>query len=600
VKNFLFLAFLFCGTSFNGLNSTYKSDHYLITASLFTQDEPFYFDRTIPAKLRLLDNVNLSFFKSPLISLYRFKVEIPDGASASIDKRLIIWSEWTDDDFADIEISRIDHEGKYKLIIEYKRRNIDIVKRFEKQFYVYSINLATNTERVKAETVPKSNTPSTGITSDSAKSLTKETPDKNKTLAQAAPGTDMTTGRTTPVISRITINTSSITSFFTDIRSDKLDPEIEPMNKTNINSKDINSKDIVIKNNPGKTALLTETKPSELSVKASETGKISEPDYNKLFANAIEGKDTTSFRRLVQNGAGSEMKGVNVGNIFHLINETIADEELIGILKSRGISLNEKDNYGNSPLHLAILSGDTLYAESLINAGAELNVLNVQKLSPLHLAAILNNGKAAKSLIIKGAEIDLKGNSGYTALHIASEMNHFSLAKELLLSGAKRGIKTDQNLNSRTIAKIQGNNEIGKLISKKGKYSVNPSALISKNDIINLNSTKPYPELDFNLTYDKEMVKERQFNKVLQRISIPVFALSAAGFFYLKSELNNYYYLSKIAETEGMARGFYNKGNQYNTYAYISGGISLASIYGFVHSTIRKKKISNNMYKKIY
>ena len=209
------------------------------------------------------------------------------------------------------------------------------------------------------------------------------------------------------------------------------------------------------------------------------------------------------------NGAGGEIKGVDGGNIFHLIDESIADEELIAILKSRGISLNKTDNYGNSPLHLAILSGDTLYAKSLINEGAELNVLNGLKLSPLHLAAILNNVSTAKSLIFKGAEIDLKGNSGYTALHIASEMNHFSLAKELLLRGAKSGIETDQKLNSRAIAKIQGNDEIGKLISKKGNYTVNASAPISMNDIIHLNSTKPYPKFDFNLAYDKEMAKKK-------------------------------------------------------------------------------------------
>ena len=563
MKNFLFLIFIFCGTNFNELNSTYKFDNYLIGTSLSVQDEPFYFYKTIPAKLMLLDKVDLSFFKSPLIALYRFKIEIPNGAITSIDKNLIMWSVWTANDFADIEIPRIDLEGKYKLIIEYKQRSIDIVKRFEKLFYVYGDNLATNTEHVKAETSLKNNTPLTVTTSDPAKIFTEETPVISKTEAQDAPTTENTTSRTTPLISRITIKTNSITLFFTDL-SDKLNSESEAMSE------------------------------------ALDTGKNAEPDYNKLLAEAIERKNATSFRKLVLNGAGGEIKGVDGGNIFHLIDESIADEELIAILKSRGISLNKTDNYGNSPLHLAILSGDTLYAKSLINEGAELNVLNGLKLSPLHLAAILNNVSTAKSLIFKGAEIDLKGNSGYTALHIASEMNHFSLAKELLLRGAKSGIETDQKLNSRAIAKIQGNDEIGKLISKKGNYTVNASAPISMNDIIHLNSTKPYPKFDFNLAYDKEMAKKRQFNIVLQRISVPVFALSTAGFFYLKSKLNNYFYLSKIAGTEVMAKEYYNKGNQYYTYTYISGGISLASIYGFIHSTIRKQKISNNMYKKIY
>ena len=75
-------------------------------------------------------------------------------------------------------------------------------------------------------------------------------------------------------------------------------------------------------------------------------------------------------------------------------------------------------------------------------------------------------------------------------------------------------------------------------------------------------------------------------------------SLGTAGLAYFKSEANNYYSLYKIAETEEMAKDLYNKANRYDTYAYISGGISLASIYGFIHSGIRKKYISGEMRKK--
>ena len=94
------------------------------------------------------------------------------------------------------------------------------------------------------------------------------------------------------------------------------------------------------------------------------------------------------------------------------------------------------------------------------------------------------------------------------------------------------------------------------------------------------------------------MAKKRHSKIVLQALSVPVFVLGTAGLAYFKSEANSYYSLYKTAETEEMARDLYNKANRYDTYAYISGGISLASIYGFIHSAIRKKHISGDMRKR--
>ena len=83
------------------------------------------------------------------------------------------------------------------------------------------------------------------------------------------------------------------------------------------------------------------------------------------------------------------------------------------------------DINGNSPLHTAILSGESEYALSLINQGADLNILNNMELSPLHIAILLNDRTVANNLMIKGAKVDIPGNTGYTPLHIASEMNIF-------------------------------------------------------------------------------------------------------------------------------------------------------------------------------
>jgi hypothetical protein len=192
----------------------------------------------------------------------------------------------------------------------------------------------------------------------------------------------------------------------------------------------------------------------------------------------------------------------------------------------------------------------------------------------------------------------MKGNTGYTPLHIASEMNYVEIAKNLLENGAKKGIKTDQKLSPKAIAKIQNNHDMVKLIRGKSSYSINMSKSMAANTVTHLNSYKNQDlRIDFNLQYDKKLVEKRQFNKVIQIISVPAFALSGAGITYMKSKADHYYSLSKIAETEDMAKVFYDKSTKYYAYTYISVGISLVSAYGFIHSTLRKKGISNKMYK---
>ncbi len=93
------------------------------------------------------------------------------------------------------------------------------------------------------------------------------------------------------------------------------------------------------------------------------------------------------------------------------------------------------------------------------------------------------------------------------------------------------------------------------------------------------------------------MIKKRRTVKIIQVASIPVFVLSTAGAAYLRKEANNYYSLYKRSESEETAKFNYDKTLQFDTYSYISAGISVGSIYSFVHTTIWRKKITKKMRK---
>lgn len=328
--------------------------------------------------------------------------------------------------------------------------------------------------------------------------------------------------------------------------------------------------------------------------------KTNPPDYNNLLTEAIEKKDEALFREAVLNGAGNNVKGLNGGNIFQMMNDNLANEELISLLKTKGISINETDNFGNTPLHIAIMLREKKYARALINQGANLNTKNIAALSPLHIAAFLNDEEVIKDLLAKGAEINLKGNSGYTPLHIAALMNNIEVARDLLNMGAETKAKTDQKLTPEIIAKIQDYSLMKRLIAKGGSLNLNQTGASLVSNVSQMNSVKLSPQFDINLTYNKDLVRKRQLNKIAGFVSIPFFAICTAGTVYFRSEANNYYSSYKNAETIEVGKHYYDKTMQYDTYTYISGGVSLVSAFGIVRSAIRNKSISNKMRKTLY
>lgn len=591
MRSCLFIFLIFFGASLNNLNLAAKSEESYIPEFLLTQEAPFYFLKPVPPTIKLPDKIDLSFFRNQsVVSEYRYRLEIPAGGATAIDRNFTRWSPWISFDFVEIIIPMLDQEGGYKLIVEYKTSKSSEISKFEKLFYVYRVNPNANIENTKIKTAPVNHNTATNSTPVTEKPVTKTQPVISKTTSKTTPVKELFPRRTTPVIDKIVIKTNTIHF----LALGNINQANESKNDKQTLPKDAKG-DITLK-----IASFSENNSAELSKEPVTKEIFTTTDFNKLLADAIEKKDAALFRKSIQNGAGSGIKGPNGGNVFHLMNDTVSNDELISILKNKGISINETDNNGNSPLHVAILSGESDYAMSLINQGAELNIKNKLELSPLHLAAFLNDRQVTNQLMLKGAEIDIKGNSGYTPLHIASELNYIRLAQDLLYMGSNSRIKTDQKLTPKAIAKIQNNNEMAKLISKKGSYTLNLPMPNSARSTTFLSSVKLSPKYDFRLPYDKGLVKKRQFNKIAGIISIPVFAICTAGTVYFISEADNYYSSYKNAETIDIAKHYYDKTMQNDTYSYISGGVSLVSAFGIIRSAIRKKSISSKMCKTLY
>lgn len=578
VRYCLSLLIIFYGTGFSRVTSLNSSEESLIAVHFICQEAPFYFLNSIPAAIKLGGKVDLSFFRNQsVVFQYRYRLEIPMGASTVIDGRLVIWSSWTKNNMTEIGVPILDLEGGYKLVIEYMTSVSGEIEKSEKPFYVYRANPNMNPEIAESRTMPSPARPAAKTTSVTNKATVNQAQATDKTTAKKVQETTKTTTKqvsdTKPVIERIQIE------------------------KVPVNDKQIDLK-------------VTISETEEVSLPTA--GKVEDPGepvidekgtlsvYNELLAEAIEKKDTALLIKAVKNGAGKEIRVPNGGNIFHILDNSLASQGLIPILKDRGISINDTDNYGDTPLHIAVMRADREYARSLISQGADLNVRNNLDLSPLHLAVYLNDQETVKDLIANGAQVNLQGNTGYTALHIASEMNFAETAKILLLNGAKNGIKTRQGLTPKAISVIQQNNELIDIINNKDSDNQKKVKPASGESVVQITPDMQNIRISFNLPYDKRLAEKRQFSKVIQIISVPVLLLSSSGAVYLKSEAANYYKLSKIAETEVLAKVYYDKTTRYDKNALITGSVSLVSLYGLIHSTLRKRSVSGKMYKTFY
>ena len=112
-----------------------------------------------------------------------------------------------------------------------------------------------------------------------------------------------------------------------------------------------------------------------------------------------------------------------------------------------GSDLNQKDQFGSTPLIIAVTFGKNDVAKLLIDAGADLLIGNNEDSTPLHIAALLCRTEIVKALLEKGANKYLRNINGSTAYDIvASPIKKFIEIYNNLEKGLKPfGFKLDLN-----------------------------------------------------------------------------------------------------------------------------------------------------------
>ena len=196
---------------------------------------------------------------------------------------------------------------------------------------------------------------------------------------------------------------------------------------------------------------------------------------------AIKHHNLDSAMIILEAGAEINYGGGPFGTALHMAvlkNELWLVKELI----KRGANVNIADEETlNTPLHHLFASFDRFpykaatVAETLLLAGANPNLKNLEGWAPIHIAAkkgqskairwVLRNNPWIKERTKFGFELNLQGGSErWTALHLAGHAGHYKLVQMLISSGTDLFIRNTDLRTPRQASK--GNLAIYKLFKR--------------------------------------------------------------------------------------------------------------------------------------
>ena len=133
-----------------------------------------------------------------------------------------------------------------------------------------------------------------------------------------------------------------------------------------------------------------------------------------------------------------------------------------------------KQIHGNTELMIAAVTGDATLVKTLLNQGAEVNVVNKFGSTALMGAAAGGYLEIVQALLEKNADVNTQGKDGTTALMFAARNGHLEIVQTLLKHGADAKVQAKDGQTASKLAHAQGYAEIAKLL-ENSTLSKDPS-----------------------------------------------------------------------------------------------------------------------------
>ncbi|MCY4200242.1 MAG: ankyrin repeat domain-containing protein [Gammaproteobacteria bacterium] len=182
--------------------------------------------------------------------------------------------------------------------------------------------------------------------------------------------------------------------------------------------------------------------------------------------NAVRNLYANFVQVLIEAGADVNEKDVYGNTPLHWATLRGDDAAIAKLLIEAGSDTETQDSRGSTPLHWAVSDGNLSIARLLIEAGADVNRQRTDGAAPLHLAVL--HVEMARALIDDGANIELRDSRGNTPLHWAAYYGGMDTAKLLIDEGANLNAKHNNGNTPLDFAEQQGHEDIAKLLRDAG------------------------------------------------------------------------------------------------------------------------------------
>jgi ankyrin repeat protein len=140
-------------------------------------------------------------------------------------------------------------------------------------------------------------------------------------------------------------------------------------------------------------------------------------------------------------------------------------DELIAVLKNENIDLSQKNEFGNTPLHVACNPIDAINAgivELLLKYPLDINARGIDDCTPLYYAIGKGDNDIVKLLIDNGADVNIPDSHGNTPLMAAADMfdDDDTILKLLLENGADPYQKNNYGISVYKLLEMPRNESI--------------------------------------------------------------------------------------------------------------------------------------------
>jgi len=110
--------------------------------------------------------------------------------------------------------------------------------------------------------------------------------------------------------------------------------------------------------------------------------------------------------------------------------------EVERLVMEEDVGVNTKNPMGLTPMHMAVMSGQTRVVAFLLHRSAEIDAKDDEGRTPLHTTCIEGDEETCALLLAKKANVHARTNNGSTPLHLASWHDEKDIVGWLLEAGA--------------------------------------------------------------------------------------------------------------------------------------------------------------------